>query len=34
MEAELIQELISARFQVSGKTMNKEEFVTCGGVSV
>ena len=28
----LIQELISARFQVSGKTMNKEEFVTCGGV--
>jgi len=32
METELIQELISARFQVSGKTMNKEEFVTCGGV--
>ena len=32
METELIQELISARFQVSGKTMNKEEFVTCGGI--
>ena len=32
IELQLIQELISARFQVSGKTMNKEEFVTCGGV--
>jgi predicted Rossmann fold flavoprotein len=32
METELIQELLSARFQVSGKTMNKEEFVTCGGI--
>ena len=34
IEAQLIRELISARFQVSGKTMNKEEFVTCGGVSL
>ena len=32
MEVKLINELIAARFQVSGKTMNKEEFVTCGGV--
>ena len=32
MEVQLINELITARFQVSGKTMNKEEFVTCGGV--
>jgi predicted flavoprotein YhiN len=32
IELQLIQELISARFQVFGKTMNKEEFVTCGGV--
>jgi len=31
-EAKLIQELISARFNVNGKTTNKEEFVTCGGV--
>lgn len=30
----LIRELISAKFQVRGKTMNKEEFVTCGGVSL
>jgi predicted Rossmann fold flavoprotein len=34
IETHLIRELISARFQVSGKTMNKEEFVTCGGVSL
>ena len=34
IETRLIRELISARFQVSGKTMNKEEFVTCGGVSL
>ena len=32
METKLIQELLSARFQVSGKTINKEEFVTCGGI--
>ena len=31
-ESTLIKELISARFQVNGKTMNKEEFVTCGGI--
>jgi predicted Rossmann fold flavoprotein len=34
IETRLIRELISTRFQVSGKTMNKEEFVTCGGVSL
>ena len=32
MEVQLIKALISAEFTVSGKTMNKEEFVTCGGV--
>ncbi|MAL86569.1 MAG: aminoacetone oxidase family FAD-binding enzyme, partial [Opitutae bacterium] len=31
-ESLLIRELISANFQVNGKTMNKEEFVTCGGI--
>ena len=31
-ESLLVKELISARFQVNGKTMNKEEFVTCGGI--
>lgn len=31
-EAQLIKELLSANFPVRGKTMNKEEFVTCGGV--
>jgi predicted Rossmann fold flavoprotein len=30
--AALTGQLIDSRFQVSGKTMNKEEFVTCGGV--
>jgi predicted Rossmann fold flavoprotein len=28
----LIQQLIRAEFTVSGKSLNKEEFVTCGGV--
>ncbi len=28
----LLGQLTDARFAVSGKTMNKEEFVTCGGV--
>ena len=32
METRLIQELIAARFSVQGKTTNKDEFVTCGGV--
>lgn len=32
LETKLIQELISARFSVQGKTTNKEEFVTCGGI--
>ena len=31
-EAVLLDELIDARFEVNGKTTNKEEFVTCGGV--
>jgi len=30
--ARLTDELVDSRFQVSGKSMNKEEFVTCGGV--
>ncbi len=30
--AALLENLKSDRFQVSGKTTNKEEFVTCGGV--
>ena len=29
---QLIQQLISARLEVSGKSLNQEEFVTCGGV--
>lgn len=33
-ENSLIQELIAARYQVQGKTTNKDEFVTCGGVSL
>jgi predicted Rossmann fold flavoprotein len=28
----LVQQLTQAEFQVSGKSLNKEEFVTCGGV--
>ncbi|MEO0509440.1 MAG: NAD(P)/FAD-dependent oxidoreductase [Verrucomicrobiota bacterium] len=31
-ESKLIAELINAKFSVQGKTTNKEEFVTCGGV--
>lgn len=30
--ADLVAQLTSARFEVSGKSLNKEEFVTCGGV--
>jgi hypothetical protein len=33
-EATLIQELTGARYSVQGKTTNKDEFVTCGGVSL
>ncbi|MGJ8634453.1 MAG: NAD(P)/FAD-dependent oxidoreductase [Luteolibacter sp.] len=32
LETKLIQELTDARFQVKGKTTNKDEFVTCGGI--
>jgi len=32
IETTLIHELISARYKVQGKTTNKDEFVTCGGV--
>jgi predicted Rossmann fold flavoprotein len=32
--AKLADELTDCRFQVRGKSMNKEEFVTCGGVSL
>ena len=31
-EMQLIQELIAARFSIQGKTTNKDEFVTCGGI--
>lgn len=31
-ETALIQELTAGRYQVQGKTTNKDEFVTCGGV--
>ncbi|WP_309397697.1 NAD(P)/FAD-dependent oxidoreductase [Cerasicoccus maritimus] len=31
-ETTLINELIDGRYQVQGKTTNKDEFVTCGGV--
>ena len=31
-EAALITELIAGRYQVQGKTTNKDEFVTCGGI--
>ncbi len=31
-ETALLRELTDARFQVLGKTTNKDEFVTCGGV--
>ena len=32
VETKLIHELIAARFSIQGKTTNKDEFVTCGGV--
>ena len=32
VETKLIHELIAGRFSVQGKTTNKDEFVTCGGV--
>jgi hypothetical protein len=28
----LVQQLIRTEFQVTGKSLNKDEFVTCGGV--
>lgn len=31
-EQALIQELVNARYSAQGKTTNKDEFVTCGGV--
>ena len=33
-ESALIQEVINGRYSVQGKTTNKDEFVTCGGVSL
>jgi predicted Rossmann fold flavoprotein len=33
-EEALLRELTQGRFQVEGKSMNKEEFVTCGGVMI
>jgi predicted Rossmann fold flavoprotein len=32
--SDLTEELTAGRYQVSGKSMNKDEFVTCGGVSL
>lgn len=32
VETTLINQLIAAHFSVQGKTTNKDEFVTCGGV--
>ncbi|CAA6689873.1 MULTISPECIES: NAD(P)/FAD-dependent oxidoreductase [unclassified Lentimonas] len=32
IETKLITELIAAKFSIQGKTTNKDEFVTCGGV--
>jgi len=32
IETKLINELIAAKFSIQGKTTNKDEFVTCGGV--
>ena len=29
---QLVQQLIRTEFQVTGKSLNKDEFVTCGGV--
>ena len=31
-EDALLAELLAGRYRVKGKTTNKEEFVTCGGV--
>ncbi|HSH14873.1 MAG TPA: NAD(P)/FAD-dependent oxidoreductase, partial [Verrucomicrobiae bacterium] len=28
----LVQQLLHSEFQVTGKSLNKDEFVTCGGV--
>jgi predicted flavoprotein YhiN len=28
----LVQKLTATKFEVSGKSLNKDEFVTCGGV--
>ena len=33
-ETALILQLTDSRFQVKGKTTNKDEFVTCGGVQL
>jgi predicted Rossmann fold flavoprotein len=33
-ETALIEELLEGRYSVQGKTTNKDEFVTCGGVSL
>ncbi|MDP4609867.1 MAG: aminoacetone oxidase family FAD-binding enzyme, partial [Opitutales bacterium] len=33
-ESALIQELVAGRYSVQGKTTNKDEFVTCGGVNL
>ena len=33
-EASLIQELIAGRYSIQGRTTNKDEFVTCGGISL
>jgi predicted Rossmann fold flavoprotein len=33
-ETALIQELVAGRYSIQGKTTNKDEFVTCGGVSL
>jgi predicted flavoprotein YhiN len=32
MQNRLIQQLLRSEFSVSGKSLNKDEFVTCGGV--
>jgi predicted Rossmann fold flavoprotein len=32
--ASLVEQITRSEFRVSGKSMNKEEFVTCGGVSL
>jgi hypothetical protein len=31
-ERALLKELLQGKFEVRGKSLNKEEFVTCGGV--